>query len=205
MKKQLLIVSSVLVLIILSSCSNYTEEEKEYINTIEQRREVMDEWMRDNADSPFNYKGKIPFNGLNYFDVDPNFVFESKVTEYDEKVDIPIFGTKGEERAALRFGYLSFNKDGKDYKLNLYANMGQDSSVYYSIWFTDKTTAKQSYGVGRYLSFELDPNKDHIYTIDFNLAFNPYCAYSADYSCAIPSQDDYLDLAITAGEKIYHE
>lgn len=205
MKKKLILFSTSLILFFFISCNNYTPEEKEYIKSVEEKREVIDEWMKDDPNSPFNYKGKIEFSGLNYFDVDPSFVFKSKIIEYDEKVDVPVFGTKGEERAALRFGYLNFNKDGKEYKLNLYANMGQDSSVYYSIWFTDKTTAKQTYGVGRYLSFELDPNKDHIYTIDFNLAFNPYCAYSADYSCAIPTQDDYLDLKVTAGEKTYHD
>lgn len=205
MKRLILFLTSIFILLTFFACNNYTPEQKEYIKTIEDKRELTDEWMETDPNSPFNYKAKIPFNGLNYFDVDPSFVFKSKITEYDEKVDIPIFGTKGEERAALRFGYLSFNKDGKEFKLNLYANMGQDSSIYYSIWFTDKTTAKESYGVGRYLSFELDPNKDHIYTIDFNLAFNPYCAYSSDYSCAIPTRDDYLNLAITAGEKIYHD
>ncbi len=205
MKKILFSLLAFLGLISFNSCNNYTPEEKEYINSIEENRNVVDEWMKDNPSSPFNYKGKVEYNGLKYFDVDPDFVFKSKFIEYDEKVDIPILGTKGEKRAALRIGYLSFNKDNKDYKLNVYANMGQDSSVYYSIWFTDKTTSRQTYGVGRYLSFELDPNKDHIYTIDFNLAFNPYCAYNANYSCAIPSQDDYLDLAVTAGEKIYHD
>ncbi len=205
MKNFLLIVVAALVSILSVSCNNYTPEEKEYIKMIEENREITDEWMKDDPNSPFNYKGKISFNGLNYFDVDPSFVFKSKITAYDDQKYIPIFGTKGEERSALRFGYLSFNKDSKDYRLNLYANVGQDSSVYYSIWFTDRTTNNESYGVGRYLSFELNPNKDHIYSIDFNLAFNPYCAYSADYSCAIPSQEDFLDLKITAGEKIYHD
>lgn len=202
--KQLLFIC-IAILVFVSACNEYTPEEVEYIKTEEDRREIVDEWMQDNPNSPFNYKSKIDFNGINYFDVDPHFVFKSKIYEYDEKKNIPIFGTKGEERSAIRFGYLSFKKDKKNHRLNLYANIGQDSTVYYSIWFTDKTTNNESYGVGRYLSFELKPNKDHLYTIDFNKAFNPYCAYSPEYSCAIPSKDDYLDLAITAGEKIYHD
>ena len=124
---------------------------------------------------------------------------------YDERKTIPIFGTKGEERSAIRFGYLSFKQDDIDHRLNLYANIGKDSTVYYSIWFTDKRTNIESYGVGRYLSFELESNKDHEYTIDFNNAFNPYCSYSSDYSCAIPAKEDYIDLAISAGEKKYHD
>jgi len=205
MKKITALFVSFIVLIILSSCNSYTPEEKEYISTIEDRRNITDEWMKDDPNSPFNYKGEVEFHDLNYFDVNPDLVFTSKIAEYDEKKEIAIFGTKGEERSAIRFGYLSFNNDGKDHKLNLYANQGQDSSWYYSIWFTDQTTNNESYGVGRYLSFDLEQDKEHIYTIDFNLAFNPYCAYSPDYSCAIPSKEDYLDLEVTAGEKIFHD
>lgn len=193
------------LLLMLIGCENYTEEELEYLKSVEQYRNEMDEWMKDDPQSPFNFKGKVEFTGLKYYDVDPDFVFKSKIVEYNDRKDIPIYGTKGEERSALRFGYLPFSKDGNDYRLNLYANVGRDSTIYYSIWFTDKTTNDETYGVGRYLSFELKPNKDHVYTIDFNMAFNPYCAYSSDYSCAIPSKDDYLNLAIEAGEKKYHE
>ena len=76
--------------------------------------------------------------------------------------------------------------------------------MYYSIWFTDKTTGEVTYGVGRYIDFEIHPDKDFNYTVDFNLAYNPYCAYSPEYSCAIPTKEDYIDLAIEAGEKNFH-
>lgn len=201
--KSILII--ILLFMVIVSCDNYTPEELEYIKSIQQSRIENDEWMKNNPNSPFNYKGKVDFHGLNYFDVDPNFVFKTKFVGYDDKKTVQIFGTKGEERSAVKFGYLPIKKDGKEYRLNLYANVGQDSTVYYSIWFTDKTTNKETYGVGRYLSFELIPNIEHVYTIDFNKAFNPYCAYTSSYSCAIPTKDDYLDLAITAGEKKYHD
>ena len=71
------------------------------------------------------------------------------------------------------------------------------------MWFTDKTTNKESYGVGRYLRMEVFDDPDYIYEVDFNLAYNPYCAYSVDFSCAVPTKDDYIDLAITAGEKTF--
>ena len=118
---------------------------------------------------------------------------------------ISIFGTKGEERKAVKVGYVKFNYDVKDYKLNVYEGHTKSGETYNSIWFTDITTNKESYGVGRYLDFELFNNPENIYKIDFNLAYNPYCSYSAKYSCAIPSKEDYLDLAVTAGEKKFHE
>lgn len=209
MKKNKIVLPIIFIIlfgiIFLNKSDDHTPEEIEYIKSVESDRADIGDWMQNDSASPFNNKTKVEFNGLNYFDVDPGFVFKSKIYEYNEKKNIPVFGTKGEERSAIRFGYLGFEKDEKDYRLNLYANIGQDSTVYYSIWFTDKTTNNESYGVGRYLSFELKPNKDHLYTIDFNTAFNPYCAYSPEYSCAVPSKDDYLDLAISAGEKKYHD
>ena len=192
-------------LIFMVSCENNNPEQSKYINSIEERRQITNEWMDNDPNSPFNYKGEMEFDGLNYFDIDPEFVFQSKLYPYNRKDTITIFGTKGEERSVIRIGYLAIHNEGNEYKLNVYESSSNDGSKYHSIWFTDKTTHSETYGVGRYLSFELKPDNDHIYTIDFNLAFNPYCAYNANYSCAIPTKEDYLDLAITAGEKKYHE
>jgi uncharacterized protein (DUF1684 family) len=86
----------------------------------------------------------------------------------------------------------------------VYKGFSKSNDVYFSIWFTDLTTGEESYGVGRYLDFELNSDKDFIYTIDFNLAYNPYCAYSSEYTCAIPTKEDYVDSEIEAGEKKYH-
>lgn len=194
-----------LILSTILACNNHTPEQLDYINTIENSRLQNDSIMQYSENSPFNYKSKVKFHGLNYFDPDPNFIFESTIKENEIKDTIIIFGTKGEERSAVRYGYLTFIKNKKEYKLNVYSNNLDDGKVYHSIWFTDKTTNNETYGVGRYLPFELNVDKNHTYTIDFNLAFNPYCAYSAEYSCAIPSKEDYLDLKITAGEKNYHD
>ncbi|RPI65036.1 MAG: DUF1684 domain-containing protein, partial [Ignavibacteriales bacterium] len=130
--------------------------------------------------------------------------FKSKLNEYEHKDSITIFGTKGEERKVIRYGYVTLNYNNKEYKVNVYKGESNTGETYYSIWFTDKTTGEETYGVGRYIDFELNPDKDFIYTIDFNLAYNPYCAYSPDYSCAIPTKEDHIDLYIEVGEKIFH-
>ncbi len=198
------------VIIAFTGCNKEakTKEQKDnsaYIEKIKKHRARYDAWMKTSPESPFNYKSKIEFHPLNYFDIDPNFVFRSKLIPYKKKEELSIYGTKGEERHAIRYGYLTFNKDGKNYKIDVYYNKSKNGEAYYSIWFTDKTTGKETYNVGRYLEFEFNPDTNFVYTIDFNLAFNPYCAYSSEYSCAIPSDKDYLDLSITAGEKKFHE
>ncbi len=192
-------------LVLISCGKNYTPEEKEYIAKIEKERKEKDEWMRTNPHSPFNYKDHPKFEPLKYYPVDPSWVFKSKLYEYPQKDSLVIYGTKGEARPTIRFGYVKFTKDGKEYKLNVYKSRSRRGVWYYSIWFTDRTTGKETYGVGRYLDFEKSDDPNHIYTIDFNLAYNPYCAYNHNYSCAIPSKDDYIDIEVTAGEKKFHE
>jgi uncharacterized protein (DUF1684 family) len=198
---------SLFVILLLVACScgrNYTPEQKVYIAGIEKERKAKDISFRNDIDSPFNHKSKIHFEPLKYYDVDPSFVFQSKLYQFPVKDTIKVFGTKGEERKAVRFGYVTFNYDKKDYKINVYKGSTKTGQEYFSIWFTDKTTGDETYGVGRYLDFEYNPNPDFIYTIDFNLAYNPYCSYSPEYSCAIPLKEDHIDLTIKAGEKRFH-
>lgn len=195
----------IISLVVIISCGgNYSPEQIKYIASIKKQRNEKDTSMRNDPTSPFNFKGKVQFHPLKYFDVNPNYVFNSKLFEYRAKDTISIFGTKGEERKVIRYGYVSFVFEKKTYRLNVYEGITKNGEKYFSIWFTDKTTNKESYGVGRYLDFELNTEKDFIYKIDFNLAYNPYCAYSADYTCAIPTKEDYVDLEILAGEKKYH-
>jgi uncharacterized protein len=194
----------ILVMVACSCSKNYTHKQKIYIAGIEKERQSKDSSFKNDEDSPFNHKSKVHFEPLKYYDVDPSFVFQSKLYQFPVKDTIKVFGTKGEERKAVRFGYVTFNYEKKDYKINVYKGSTKTGQEYYSIWFTDKTTGEETYGVGRYLDFEFNPNPDFIYTIDFNLAYNPYCSYSKEYSCAVPLKEDHIDLAITAGEKRFH-
>jgi len=186
--------------------SNYSPEQKKYIKQIEAERTAKNEQMKNDPNSPFNRKGKIEFHNLNYFDPDPEFVFHSKLFEYEKKDSIVTQGTKGDVRKGLRWGYLLFNYKNKEYRLNVYEIKGvSDGATYYAVWFRDKTTNNQTYGVGRYLDFEKSADPQHVYQIDFNLAYNPYCAYSPNFSCTVPLKEDFIDIAVEAGEKKFHD
>ncbi|MEW6701103.1 MAG: DUF1684 domain-containing protein, partial [Bacteroidota bacterium] len=111
---------------------------------------------------------------------------------------------KGEARKSVRFGYLIINYKNQHIKINVYESDTPYGEKYYSIWFTDKTTNKETYGVGRYLDFKKVDDKEFEYTIDFNLAYNPFCAYNSLYSCAIPTKEDYIPIEVRAGEKNFH-
>lgn len=205
MKRKLLMLTVIITVLLISCGKEYSPEILKYVDEIEKERAETNDYMKNNPNSPFNYKDKVEFHPLEYFDVNPEFKFGSKLYEYEPKDTVIIYGTKGEPRKTVRYGYVIFNHNQIDYKINVYEGSTRDGEKYYSIWFTDKTTNEESYGVGRYLNFEKVEDPDHVYSIDFNLAYNPYCAYSKEYSCAIPTKEDYIDLAIEAGEKKFHD
>ena len=200
------LISVLFLVVVLSGCGkNYSPEQKEYIAKVEKERADKNDWMKNDPSSPFNRKSNVKFHDLKYFDVDPAFVFQSKLYEYNPKDTIIIYGTKGEPRKTVRFGYVLIDYENQRHKINVYQGSTATGEIYYSIWFTDKTTNNESYGVGRYIDFEKVDDPNYVYQIDFNTAYNPYCAYSPDFSCAVPTKEDFIPIEIRAGEKKFHD
>jgi len=181
-----------------------SREMKSYVDELIKERKEKDYSMQFDQESPFMRDTSVTFKPLNYYKPNPDFIFKSKLNLYAVQDTVIILGTKGEKRPSILIGYLGLNYNDKIYKVNVYKSFGRAGEEYYSIWFTDKTTGKETYGVGRYLDFELNNDPDFIYTIDFNRAFNPYCAYTSLYTCPIPRKEDHIDLNIEAGEKNFH-
>jgi hypothetical protein len=109
----------------------------------------------------------------------------------------------GEIRDGLRYGYIEFDAEGQRCRLQVYRldDSGDSGKASLFIPFRDSTSGKETYGAGRYL--DLDENTSGIYELDFNRAYNPYCAYGEGYSCPIPPEENRLAIPIRAGEKIY--
>ena len=193
--------------IFFSNCadqkSNDSEMQSYFAELVKERKEK-DYNMQFDGASPFLRDTSVSFKPLNYFEPNPDFIFKSKLHQYEVQDTVTIFGTKGESRPSILVGYLEFEYDGEKHRINVYKSFSRTGEEYYSIWFTDKTTGKTTYGVGRYLDFELNEDTDFVYTIDFNRAYNPYCAYSHLFTCPIPRKEDYLDIEIEAGEKNFH-
>jgi hypothetical protein len=124
-------------------------------------------------------------------------------------------GTKGEERRHLRYGWFEFrvpDSAGRPIliRLNVYKFTPSDERRYrlyrdhLNVWFTDATTGSETYDVGRYVDVgEEQTGADYVYTIDLNKAYNPYCAYSDLYTCAIPREEDHIAVPLRAGELKY--
>ncbi|TNF44645.1 MAG: DUF1684 domain-containing protein, partial [Cytophagales bacterium] len=101
----------------------------------------------------------------------------------------------------LHLGALPFTIDGTEYALQVYAPKDTSDGNYWFIPFTDATSGGETYGGGRYLDID-DVSSDTVF-VDFNYAYNPYCAYNPDYACPLPPKENLLTISIEAGEKNY--
>jgi uncharacterized protein len=179
-------------------------------------RAEIDSFFRTDSSSPFQRDSTVRYHPVNWFPIDPNFRGLSTLHHYEHADTVIVLGTKGEQRKQLKYGYFEFTvpADSGTYtriKINVYKFTPYDGKRYalfkdnLSVWFTDKSTGKETYGVGRYVEIGNEhPDPSHVYTIDLNKAYNPYCAYSDQYSCAIPRKEDHIDIALRVGEKKYH-
>lgn len=143
------------------------------------------------------------FEGLAFFKVEPAYRINTKFTRsIGKKFEMPT--TTDRKPIYRRYGYVDFQLDGKEYRLTVYQNMAlkkqKEYKKYLFIPFRDLTSGKETYGGGRYLDTEI-PSGD-VLILDFNRAYNPYCAYSHRYSCPIPPEENTLKVAIRAGEKV---
>lgn len=158
-------------------------------------------------ESPLKEKDRKKFKTLDFFPVDLKYCVTARLVKAtDEKpFTMPTTGTR--KPLYIKYGELSFKIDGKDYKLNVYRNLElakmEKYKKYLFLPFTDLTSGVDSYGGGRYIDLEI-PDGDSI-TIDFNKAYNPYCAYNEGYSCPIPPQANDLKVEIRAGVKAFHK
>lgn len=143
-----------------------------------------------------------------FFPVDENY---RVVAHFEKSKDNKWFllETSGHEKKMYRvYGTVSFTIHDTLMKLSLYQsqNLLTDPKYkdYLILMFTDKTSGDETYDTGRYLDFTLSDIKDDKAVIDFNKAYNPYCAYVKDkYNCPIPPKENNLPIAVPAGEKTY--
>ncbi|MFN3488828.1 MAG: DUF1684 domain-containing protein [Emticicia sp.] len=173
---------------------------------IEKHRE---EYKADFLKTPSSPLKKEDFEYLRFYE--PNEKFKvacefvaTKQRNAARKKTFEIPTSSGQTASYTKFGELRFEIDGKPYKLAVYQSLSLRRMPQYRDYlfvpFKDLTNGKESYGGGRYLDLRMkEIEGDKIY-LDFNKAYNPYCAFSAGYSCPIPPKENHLKVAIEAGE-----
>lgn len=199
----LLIVGVVIILIYTLQGTGSQEEVQntKYLKEIREERQEKDNFMKQDEQSPLSDEQKETFKGLNYFEPDKSWQIEALIEENEEK-DLLVLSTSDDKQKPFKeWGYAIFNRDGKEFRLLLLQPAYGVATDELFLAFSDATSAKETYGAGRYLDLEVPKKKKII--LDFNKAYNPYCAYSDDYSCPFPPKENILPIAVRAGEKTF--
>ncbi len=196
----------ILILLLILGCQRsprYSPEQQKIVQSILKIRAEKDSAFVSEEWSPLLPEDRAHFKGLNYYPVDLSWRFEGPIVKYDTLIPDTIVGTKGDLRPAIKYGYFPFHYKGKEYRLQIYRILHDDPEYdkYLFLGFTDATSGKETYGAGRYIDLEINPR--NWYVVDFNLAYNPYCAYNPRYTCAIPPEENRLPFPVRAGEKIF--
>ncbi len=178
-----------------------TRADAEYVKGLEAERREKDHFLKEHDQSPIPWALRDAFSGLAYFPPDPAYRFRVRLSLHPTPERVVLATSKGVPRDMLKWGFFEFTVRGQTRRLQAYKSVpshahGEDTLF---VPFRDATSGKESYGAARYLDLEPSPTDE--YELDFNRAYNPYCAYSDDYVCPFPPRENWLDIRIEAGEK----
>lgn len=160
-------------------------------------RAEKDEFFGGHPQSPLTPEQRREFKGLEYFPENESLRLEVQVNEFPVKDGLDMQTSTGGVQHYERFGRFSFTVDGEPAELTIYR-----SEHGFFLPFVDALAGSETYPAGRYL--EPEPLPGGRFLVDFNLAYNPYCAYNEMWSCPITPAENRLKTAIRAGEKLFH-
>lgn len=173
------------------------------LTEIQQFRAERDEMFRRGADSPLPDAEKLRFGGVPYFPFDTKWQFVVRLERLPEPKPLRMITTTGEERPAVRLGFVTFDHAGERRRLAVYEL--RDQSV--ENWgvpflpFKDATTGRETYAAGRYL--DLQQGEGDWFVLDFNLAYHPACAYGrSGFQCPVTPEENRLPFPVDAGERL---
>ena len=140
---------------------------------------------------------------LSYYPVDADDRFVVALHEHDDPETVTVETTTGEVREYLQWGEFVVELEGESVAIQAYRGDPDEERLW--VPFRDATSGDATYGAGRYIDLEPeDRSGDGRWVLDFNEAYNPTCAYAEDYSCPLPPAENWLDVAIEAGEQTPH-
>ena len=159
-------------------------------------RKAKDDFLASHPQSPLTSAQKRAFTGLVYFPENPALRLEVELEKAPAGQEITIETSSGDTRTYQCAGRFSFLVEGQAAQLTIYADQNG-----YFLPFVDALAGKETYGAGRYL--EPEELLDGRFLVDFNLAYNPYCAYNERWSCPLTPFENRLKVPIRAGEKAF--
>lgn len=172
-----------------------------------QAQRDLDREFANPKESPLTESDLKKFHGLDFFPLSENFFVIARFTPIENATPFAMKTTTTRLPMYVKYGIAEFTIDGKPQKLTIYRNIelskkeGFEDHLF--LPFRDETNGSESYAGGRYIDLKI-PKGDTI-VLDFNKAYNPYCAYNHKYSCPIVPSENVMEIAIQAGVKKFHD
>jgi uncharacterized protein (DUF1684 family) len=194
------------------------DEVSAYVSALEEERREKDAFFARSPHSPIPAPQRRGFTGLRYFPPDPALRVVATVESLASGGTYMMQTSDNDVREYEVYALLRFTLDGQERHLTAYRTPDAEEDEAWFVPFRDAQAGKETYGAGRYLEIEPPHAHEHEHghkheagagegservIIDFNLAYNPYCAYSPYYSCPLPPPENTLPIAIRAGEMTY--
>jgi uncharacterized protein len=204
---------TILILLLFGGGASLVEssaQEFYYTTDVKVFRAGRDKEFRNSAESPLTGEEFAVFKGLNYYPVNAKYRVEARLVKTPNERMFEAETSTGKPRPLKKYGYFEFELDGKKQQLAVYQTVLPPESPNYKennetlfLPFKDSTNGKETYSAGRYLSLKLPKGETTV--LDFNLAYNPSCAFNRKYSCFLVPKQNFLETEIKAGEKIYRK
>jgi len=188
---------TLLIFLLIVSCS---QEKKQILGETEYQKEL-NAFFKDASTSPLKDKDRKDFEGLEFFKFDSTYIVQSILKRTPDAQPFEMKTSTSRLPVYKVYGELDFKLKGQQFNLNIYQNVESEDKDYLFLPFLDDTNGVTSYSGGRYI--EISIPEGNTIQIDFNEAFNPYCAYNDKYSCPIVPRANYLPIKVKAGVKVY--
>lgn len=200
MRKFLYFLVPAIIIIVIYSITGGASDEA-YVEQVKKIREDRIKYLKTADGSPFQ-QFDVEFQSLDFYPIDRKYKVRAKLERIGPVQRLIIQNSDGSSTTYNKFAYATFNLLGQQHRLLILKPAGFGVANTYFTAFADDTSGETTYGGGRYLDLEIGKS-DNI-EIDFNLAYNPYCAYAAGYTCPLPPSENLLTVAVEAGEKDYN-
>ncbi len=164
---------------------------------LQQFRADKDRFFAHDPHSPLTIEQRHHFQGLYYFPENQALRMDLAIEEYPVMEEVKMLTTTGQAQTYIRFGRIRFSVEGQEIELTVFTDRNG-----FFLPFADGLAGDETYGAGRYL--ELRPLDKGKVRVDFNYAYNPYCAYNEAWSCPITPAENRLTVPVRAGEKVFH-
>lgn len=194
-------VLSIVFLISLFSCA---QKKEPILGETEWQKEMNADY-KDATKSPLKEKDRKEFKGLDFFKFDSTYVVTAKLTRTPDEKPFKMKTTTDRLPNYVKYGVVEFQLEGKPHQLDIFQNLDilddEEYKDYLFLPFLDNTNGEGSYSGGRYVEGKIPEGNTIV--LDFNTAYNPYCAYNDKYSCPIVPRSNYVDADVKAGVKAF--